>query len=236
MLRETILTDIRNAKAVAPGASGVQTLEREAVAFYDDLATLDAALQEIMQDTHLSEEGKQAKRAELGEVWKAKSAQQLEAIQKATSGLLDKGSTAIQPPTEDPALLEAKLGNARSDARMLLESSKPTDLPDRMRELVESNADPVVSYLLVATDWGTNYIRSRFPDGPGLSEQQLNGARDSSVSTLNLWEAYRHDLTPRLLDEKGRKAWERTEALTPLRRVPQIVNAARHFAIMDRRL
>lgn len=227
IMKQGALHDLRNIKEALPNDRNVQQLERATTAFYDGLAELDAKLQEINEDTHLSEEGKQAKRAQAAEAWKATSAEQLATIETVTTTLVgqDKPLT-IPPPAEDAALLEAKLGNARSDARMLLDGVADHHLADRMRELVERNADPIITYLLLGTEWGNNYIRSRSP----------NSQPNQISAPLLEWAHHRQQLFPRLLDDAGRKEWERRQRVAKVPRIQQVVHATREFAIRDRKL
>lgn len=227
VMKQGVLHDLKAIREAAPNNSHVQRLEQAAVAFYDSLATLDAQLGEVNNDPHLSAEGKQAKRTELGAAWKESSAQQLASVEAAANALTGNSEPlTIPPPVEDASLLEAKLANARSDARMLLDGVDPLKLATRMRELVERNADPLITYLLVGTEWGNNYIRSRHPNA---------GGSDITAPLLD-WAHHRGELYPRLLDDAGRKEWERRQRFAKVPRIPQVVSATREFAIRDRRL
>jgi hypothetical protein len=232
VLRVGALADIQKAREAAPTAAGLDALEREVTDFYDSISELDQDLARIEADATLSAEGKQRKRDAVTAAWVDLSARSVTEVGKAAARLTarDEAKVTPRPPVADPVALEAKLANARSDALLLLEGVDVMDLPERMRELVEHDADPAVSYLLVGTPWSTHLIRSR------LRGDQRHRGRQADHTALLLWEQYRHRLTRHLLDDDGRKAWDRAEALKPLTRVPQVVSATRQFAMKDRRI
>jgi hypothetical protein len=227
VLRVGALQDIQKAREAAPTAAGLDTLEREVTHFYDSISELDQDLARIEADTTLTAEGKQRKRDAVTTAWRDLSAQNVAEVEKTAARLTarDEAKVTPRPPVDDPVALEAKLANARSDARMMLDGADPHDLPEQMKRLVEHDADPAVSYLLVATEWGMNYLRSRIPP----NARPNNGA-------LVLWSTYRQQLTRGLLNPEGQAAWDRAEALKPLTRVPQVVSATRQFAMRDRRI
>jgi hypothetical protein len=230
VLRVGALHDIQKAREAAPTAVGLDALEREVTHFYDSIGELDADLARIEADTTLSAEGKQRKRDAVTTAWRDLSARRVAEVEIAAARLTarDEAKVTPRPPVDDPVALEAKLANARSDALMLLEGADVMDLPERMRELVEHDADPAVSYLLVGTPWSTHLIRSRLR-GDG---RHRGGQGDHSA--LLLWEQYRHRLARHLLDDDGKREWDRVEALWPLGRVRQVVAATRQFALKDR--
>lgn len=89
------------------------------------------------------------------------------------------------PPTDDPALFEARLQTARMDARMILDQSSTYSLPERMLEAATSGADPNLAWLLLATPWGASYLTGR-------------GATDTTRAE---WEAARKKAYALLLSE-----------------------------------
>lgn len=223
--RQATLQRLDQARQAAGDDSALQRLDADVRTFYDDLDAFEQADERVGADPMLSPEGKRTKRTKLLEAWETTSAEQVERITSATQRLStpDPRKVTPKPPADDPVTLEAKLANARSDARMMLDQAEVNVLPDRMKELVEHDADPAISYLLVGTNWGTNYVRSRLP----ANERQQHGS-------LVVWDRHKNDLTRRLLDEPGRKAFDRAAALRPLGQVGTIVHATREFKLRDR--
>lgn len=224
VLRKAALERVAKARAAAPGELNLQHLEEDVSEFYDTLDAFERTEAGIRVDPHLSPEGKKAKHDRARADWEATSAAQLESIRERVERIakVDPAKVTPRPPVEDPAVLEAKLANARSDARMLLDRHDLNTLPDRMRELVQHDADPVVSYLLVATPWGANYIHSRLPN-----DNQQHGAPV-------VWDRYRTDLTRGMLDEAGQRAYDRARALEPLPQVTTVVHHTREHRVRDR--
>ena len=92
----------------------------------------------------------------------------------------------------DEAARQAILGNARIDARMLLDPmGEGYQMVQRMAAIAEHGGD-ALAYLLLATPWGENYLRSRFP-----------GAQSPVLE----WGQERVRLAPRLLSERDGEAW-----------------------------
>ena len=92
----------------------------------------------------------------------------------------------------DEAARQAILGNARSDARMLLDPmGEGYQLVQRMAAIAK-HGDDALAYLLLATPWGENYLRSRFP-----------GAQSPVLE----WSQERVRLAPRFLSERDGEAW-----------------------------
>jgi hypothetical protein len=234
VLRESTLADLRAMRKSAPNDPKLERLEAAATGFYQGLAKLDADLRDVQTDPHLTAEGKTARAAEVLASWSEASAAQVAAAEAAARDLAGEiRPPEVRPPVDDPVLLEAKLANARSDARMLLDGVAPAQLPRRMRELVEHDADPMVSYLLVATEWGTNYIRSRAQ----RSDNVRGGAAGQNVAhgPLIEWAHARADLMPRLLDDRGRREWDRRQRYAAASHIPAVLRETRAYTIRSRR-
>lgn len=233
IMQQGIAQDLRAVQDAAPGTN-LRALSSAVEEFYSGLDELDQALEQIRNDGDLSPEGKANRRDALAQAWLARSAEQAAKIERLTGEAIGSESEplTVPAPADDPAVLEARLANARTDARMLLDGTEPTQLTTAMRRLVEHNTDPAISYLLVATEWGTHYLRSRTP----ASGREARMGGDARNGLLLEWQAARQALTPHLLDDAGKAAWERRARLQPLTRIPQMVTATRQFAIKDRGL
>ena len=71
-----------------------------------------------------------------------------------------------RPLADSPAAAEARLTNARADARMMLENVDKLELVRRMADLADSD-DAALSHLLLATSWPRHYFTAR--DIPGVA-------------------------------------------------------------------
>lgn len=233
VLRQGIQHDLRTAKAAAPLSQHVRSLADATAAFYAATDKLDADLTANASDPLLSDEGREARRQELGDAWTQASAQHVADATAAAKGIqAASDAITIKPPESDAQLLEAKLSNARSDARMLLDPVNINMLPKAMSDLVQHGDDPIMSYLLAATEWGSRYLRSRNP-------KQSTGIRDANQGNAGMvlhWEHMRRSLTPHLLSDTDRRAWERQQQLSKLPSIPSTLSTTRAFLIRSRRL
>jgi hypothetical protein len=104
----------------------------------------------------------------------------------------------INPPTEDPVLLEARLANARNDALLeLSEHSNPATLPATIEEMA-TRGDDDLTYLLLETRWVDSYLR-----------------RKRQEKYLTLWQDRKNRAAGRLLG-KSEKTFEATNGLSQL--------------------
>ncbi len=102
------------------------------------------------------------------------------------------GTTTLSAVATNEAARQAILANARSDARMLLDPmGEGYQMVQRMVAIAE-HGDDALAYLLLATPWAANYLRSRIP-----------GAQ----SPVFEWEQERVRLAPRFLSERDGEAW-----------------------------
>lgn len=120
------------------------------------------------------------------------------------------------PLSPDAALNEARLGNARSDAAMVLGSVPREALTKRMKELAQGTEDEALRYLLLTTEWPKSYLESR-------------GARGSAAD----WDAARAEVLPSLLDDEGRTAHEALSQLQGVAQVSAVLESSFQFFLAD---
>lgn len=231
--KQTLLHDLSQLRRAYPQDSDLQRVEGSTAAFFASAAELDQTLAAIDTDPHLSAEGKQAKRSEAVAAWNVTAAKHRQEVEAAARRPLDSQAQVptLPAPTDDSLLLEAKLANARTDARMYLDGVETQHLPRRMRELVERNADPSLTYLLLATDWGEHYLRSRVP-----ADDRTGAAREAVHTNLMEWAHLRGDLTRSRLSPQQREAWDRQRALAgALPRAAALITAAIDHTLRSRR-
>lgn len=89
------------------------------------------------------------------------------------------------PPVDDPAVLEAKLGNARADARMLFDPVPADQLSLAFHKVLPDLA-PDVAFLLLGTPWMATYLQ----------------ARNASDATLRAWKELHRQALPTILTEQ----------------------------------
>ena len=225
LVRRAALERIAKAREAAPYAKAVEHVEETAGRFFGDLEQLEATEARILADRNLSEEGRREQRRAATEAWERESAEQLEELTEDVERAVrfDAEKLKPRPPLTDPAANEARLANARSDARMLLDREDVTMLPLRMRALVEHGDDAALAHLLVS-EWSMNYIRSRLPqDGP------------ANHGTLVEWSGIRQNLVRSQLDAAGQAEYDRATALKPLTQVVDIARHVREAALRERR-
>ena len=226
-LRQGAFERIARARQAAPSAHAIGDVADITERFFADLSLLHGTLNDINADARLSDEGQREKRAAALEAWERTSGELADEItarvERATH--TDPAKVTPRPPVDDPAVLEGRLANARSDAQMLLGNVDLGRLADRMQELAQHAGDPALTYLLVATPYGEHLIRSRLPADPRA------GGREALLA----WDATRRSLAREMLDDAGRAALDRAEALRPLSQVPILVTHARETVLRERR-
>ena len=180
----------------------------------------DIEIAKIDKDTTLSPEGKRQQRERAAERLR-------QALQRAVDGTapaleaLDKRATFTPPALEaDPALAEAKLANARTDLRMMLDPVDPTDLAEALRAAVRQPPSDAARHLALFTDWPEAYMRSR-------------GAREAQ---RNLWREYRRIDAPQHLTGRALEAWQRSIARQSVDTAAQLIRHAAGFGAADRGL
>ena len=134
--------------------------------------------------------------------WKKKRLETVSAeVRAAQEGLVDdaeryagnltkslKARLEARPLADSPAGTEARLSNARADARMMLENVNKFDLIGRMADLADSD-DAALSHLLLATSWPRHYLTAR--GAPGMASD---------------WERAKAPLLSRAYDDAAVKA------------------------------
>jgi hypothetical protein len=110
------------------------------------------------------------------------------------------------PPSSDASALEARLSNARMDARMVLDGI--TDerlLGNRMAELVD-DGDDAMRWLLLGTSWPEMYFQSR----------------DAGAAAA-IWRNRRVSLMPYIVDEAGQAAMKVVNGESVLNKAKTVV-------------
>lgn len=190
----------------------------QAIDDYD--AASGAARSAVTNDRNLSEVGREEKLREALQPLQGALRERLEQRTEAVLGRIseqEQRHAFTPPPLEtDAAVSEARLANARSDARMLLDAAG-SRAPDMMRQLVEGNTDPAVTHLLMHTNWPSLYLQSR-------------GASSA------VWDAHREALMPKVLPEDLAAKYRASKAVTHLRQAAELIKATKHFALADRGL
>ena len=226
LVQRSALERIAKAREAGPYAKAVEHVEQTATAFFDGVHDLEATEARILADRNLSDEGRREQRRAATEAWERESAEQLEELAEDVDRAVrfDPEKLKPRPPLDDPAANEARLANARADARMLLDGEDLTILPLRMKALVEHGDDPAIAHLLVG-EWSMNYIRSRLP----------KNAPADRHGTLVEWSGIRQNLVRSQLDAAGQAEYDRAAALKPLTQVVDIARHVREAALRERR-
>lgn len=198
---------------------------RDAVdAFYQRDQAAHTALEALEKNDRLTAAGKEEPRKAIREGWRGDGPALAEAVMAAVRDANDRESFAFRYPEGWPSMdigadetaRQAILANARSDARMLLDAVKNDyEVVPRMAGIAE-HGDADVAYLLLATSWAVNYLRSRFP-----------GAQTPVLD----WEQKRVRLAPRFLGERDGEAWLALGRIAyPLYSVAGLVRQDLHYA------
>lgn len=187
-------------------ASEARTVVRKTEALVATITPLNEKLYDLHRDQRFLADYIRDKHLELVEAWKPKALglrDEIVAVGEAAKERVE--NATIAPPSNDPGVLEAMLGNARGDARMYLDLTDANRLPLRMKELVEHDTDPVITYLLLATRWAEHYLRSRAISQSG----DTKAVQVQRVTGLGEWDAYRSELLPLHMTEKAAVAYKR---------------------------
>lgn len=202
------------ASDVPDGRSTAEAFQRDADAFFQEIEDFDEIVSAVKRDARLSDLGKQERLEPLRAAFQEAIGKRAEAVDRRLQEL-EKRHAYTPPKLEsDPAIAEARLANARSDARMMLDAAGDR-VADVMRQLVEANTDPAVTHLLMHTTWPTLYLQSR-------------------NMSPNLWTSLRDQLMPSVLPEAEAKKHRAAKAAAHLKKAAEIVHQTRHFALADR--
>lgn len=183
-------------------------------AFFQEINNYDEAAAAVRRDERLTDVGRREHLEPIRADFERNLAQRAEAVTRALKSVEARTAYTLPQLDPDPAVAEVRLGNARSDARMMLDVAGD-QAPSVMKELVEANTDPAVTHLLMHTTWPALYLKSR-----GIHPA--------------LWEALKDSLMPRLLPEADAQKYRDAAASKHLRKASEIVAGAHHFALVDR--
>lgn len=184
---------------------------QETITQYEALrAQLTEDLQRIDQDPDRSPEYIVRARAARLEQWQAEAQAIVDRAFMLTRTLLRSREEASTPrsPVADPAVLEARLGNARSDVSMILAAVPTGGIIEAMERTVRTTQDPAIRYLLLGTPYPESYLASR--GIPGAVQD---------------WRRARLELLPLVLDDAGRRALEELRVLRDIAQTPAYLEA-----------
>lgn len=216
-LQKHILDSVAAARKAIANTHELGIIEDHTRDFFRALGGLEQHLASVRADRDLSDEAKTKRRrqrlAEMDDMRR-------EAIAAITTAVVNfqerhRDAIAVQPPERDPLLLEAKLGNARSDARMMFDAETVTSLPLAFHQHAASEKNPLLTYLLVGTGWGTDYLT----------------ARKAPPATLSDWEHRRSVAFPLVLTPAQREGFE---AMKRLEKIESTLAHAYSFFVRDR--
>ncbi len=218
-LQKLILDTVATVRRTIGRTVELSTIESRTRDFFQALSGLDEFLAGVRDNRDLSDEGKMKRRAqrlaELGELRNEAIADIVEAVSDFQARNRD--AITVQPPERDPMLLEAKLGNARSDARMMFDAEPVNMLPLAFHQHAVSERNPLVTYLLLGTSWSDDYL----------------AARKAPAHTMSDWEHRKTVAYPAALTPEQREA---LEAMKRLEKIEQTLVHAYTFFVRDRNL
>ena len=188
----------RHETLTGPAATTAAALRELPERYAAGLRVLERSLRDIDADQNATEAGKVPRRAQAVESWRAGIEQVIREAQKRADDARRNRENRILPTPlhTDPGVAQARLANARADARMLLDPVKPTDLRTQLEGLVGPDADPAVRHLLLVGTWTKLYTASRNAPGVGLE-----------------WERERRAYLGPLLSPDGRAALAELDGL-----------------------
>ena len=174
---------------------------------------LSERLKAIRENRDYAEAYKEARAAEAVSQFKDDQERRIREIERAYQEKLEAVRDGAKPRrlAANPADSEARLGNARADARMMLDSVPPEQVISHMAQLAQGD-DEAMAHLLLATSWPTHYLASR--------------RVTSNPSTGGTWEQVKAPLLSRVYDPQAAGALER---LTRLERFKGLGDDLRHI-------
>lgn len=226
--RTRILNNLQELASARPHFEPIQTLHRNTTAFFNTADEFMSSIDTIKQDKNLTRTGQAARITAEYQDWNAEAIKLQGSIEHAARITLNSKDTmpTLPAPEDDLLLLEAKLGNARADARMLLDRVDTNDLPTHLAEIVQRTSDPTVQHLLLSTDWGENYIRSRLPTNTRRRGAQENSTRGTPVPLLE-WAHHKQHLTYERFTPEQQQTADSTIAITStVPDIPAFINEA----------
>jgi hypothetical protein len=167
----------------------------------------------IRGDHRLSETGRREDHATLYEATQERLTGLVHDITRRVDAAIARARTRAEPVPSDvrPELLEARLGNARTDALMVLDAVPEDELHTALADLAE-NGSATMRHLILATDWPSLYLRKR----------------DAATADA-LWANRKPALMPLVLDEDGQAALHTLTAEPDLRAVSTIARHLQHL-------
>lgn len=195
-----------------------RTLTRSVEAFYEALDDLDDAIRFARSNRLLSEEGRLQQVAPAVSTFRARAEEAISSSKNATAALKRNITERAkpQPPTTNESLLEARLEAMRQIAYRTLDAAPDGHAAKEMRDLAKGDVDPYMTYLLLGTSFPILYLRSR---------------RDNAGAFV--WEQYRQELLPTVLDADGAEALTISSQVQSVQSVPTSLNAAYQFTLRD---
>ncbi len=208
--------------AVPEGAKrGAERIRGSITAYHDRVRAFEEDRRTTQADPMKSELAKKEAVQGLTATFKQDADSAIGTVRQRVDETL-KGYRAKAPPpplSPDAVLNEARLGNARTDAAMLLGSVPRESLARRMNELAENTEDSALKHLLLATDWPSSYLESR-------------GIREA----VPAWNGFRNRLLAEVLSDEGKAALEALQQLEAVTQIPRMLASSHSFYLRDRGL
>lgn len=197
--------------------SALQNLSKVYTAHGELIDTTTRAVDEVKQSAELTHKGKANRISEMLKEFRAQGAPLVKEIEHHTTELLSEKAPEYPVPDVSPELLEARLGNARADARMMLDGHDLIDLPKRLADAAQQG-DENLKYLLLGTNFADLYITSKTRD---IGESQ--GAAWAPTSN---WHLKRDELIHDALTPEQQRVHARVKKLQGLANIPGLANQA----------
>ena len=190
-------------------------------AYHERVRAFENERQSVLADPMKSELAKREALTTAAATFKQEAEAAVQTVKSRVESTLQRYRTRATPPplSPDAMLNEAGLGNARSDAAMLLQNVPRDALTTRLKEMAEGTEDAALKHLLLTTEWPKSYLESR-------------GARGDAP----VWEQDRNRLLGSILGDEGKAALEALTALEPVAQVPGVLEGSYGFYLRDNRL
>lgn len=211
MLEQPTLQRLENARASeAASMTFLNALERDVAALYDAFVDAEARRASVSANPRLTEKAKREDFAKVREETDQIAAGIMSRAEDRIAAEVERLERAATPgePTGDRTLFEAQLANARNDLQLALSGEAGDQVVKAMEELAQGD-DKAAQHLLLATEWGSYYLRSR-----------------NLGHLIPLWRQARRSLQHMVLDARGVEALQRLEKLKEVRQIPLLMTHA----------
>jgi hypothetical protein len=182
--------------------------------FFVALDTHFDRLKEIRTDITLSQEGVRQAKQQNDEALERDAADAIGSFTTLATQYRERLEAAINEGAT--TVTEERLANARSDARMVLDSAHGAAIVELLKELADDD-DDAMAHLLLRTKWPEYYLQSRGEEG-----------------MVPMWHDYRAALMGRTVSAEGMAAFQSLDAAKGLVEAAQGLNSALQFYEKDR--